>query len=94
MSGRAKALEASLAWEGRACLDLEPREADRLFYRASGLPEAQVLCEGCPVLLRCRNRALDIDRTGEYAPHGFVGGLRADQRAAIIRTEQSRTLAS
>lgn len=77
------------AWENRACLGLEPREADRLFYSraARNELEGRRLCYSCPARVPCALRALAQDRTGDYDVVGLVGGLTAEERLELLRNE-------
>lgn len=60
-----------------ACRDLEPEDADRLFFSDHGGPysfpaEGRRMCQRCPVSAQCLEFAL---RTGQE--YGVWGGLPA-----------------
>lgn len=82
-------LEVLEAWAERACLDLEPAEADRLFYTKGGHNELEGrrLCYSCPARVPCALRALAQDRTGDYDVVGLVGGLTAEERLELLERE-------
>lgn len=71
---------ADISWHDRStCRDLEPNEADRLFFPAprahKDIAEAKTLCGGCPVRQDCFAHALDNDIRS-----GLWGGLTEAER--------------
>lgn len=72
----------SFAWRDQAaCLDMDPE----IFFPGSGAtfpPEAQAVCDSCPVRLDCLGLALDTELEHRY---GYYGGLGPPQRKALAK---------
>ncbi|MEU9373718.1 WhiB family transcriptional regulator [Streptomyces sp. NPDC048255] len=71
---------ADISWhDQRNCRDLDPAEADRLFFPAprahTDIAEAKTLCGACPVRQACFTHALDND-----IRWGLWGGLTEAER--------------
>ena len=65
-----------------ACRDLEPEEADQLFFpeRGHSATKGQVLCRSCPVAKECLDMALTVG-----VEFGTFGGASARQRQALVK---------
>lgn len=69
-----------------ACADLEPKEADELFFTRAYQQIACVLCKRCPVAAQCLAMALDAEsQASDRERHGVFGGTTASDRARAVR---------
>lgn len=58
-------------------------EGERGAARRRRDEKAKMVCRGCPVLLQCRQHALQVRE-----PYGVWGALSEDEREAIYQTER------
>ncbi|MEV5451259.1 WhiB family transcriptional regulator [Streptomyces sp. NPDC052535] len=83
-------LEAHPYWSLRACAETdelgEPAYKTDLFFTpgAVNVDAAKAVCQGCPVMLACRQYALVWENEGVW------GGLSADERRAERRGQRKR----
>lgn len=78
VSGQILHAETRADWVAHAkCREMDP---DELFVTGAEQRRVASVCEGCPVLLRCRAEALD-----HQMEFGVWGGLTERQRRAVLR---------
>lgn len=74
-------------WRQQAlCKDLDPQEADNIFFVTVGrtVKQASFYCAGCPVRRECLNYAILYDE------EGFVAGTTKDERRHIGQLVRTR----
>lgn len=82
---------------GAACAELDPAEADRIFfpqYASRGLPAAaRLLCGNCLVRNECALLALEAEED-EQPDHifGIYGGFTAGERRRLLADRRNRRL--
>ena len=60
-------------------------EGERGRARAIREMRAKTICQGCPVLVQCRNHALAVAE-----PYGIWGGMSESERNEILRSRPHR----
>jgi WhiB family transcriptional regulator, redox-sensing transcriptional regulator len=82
------------AWEWQlhgACRDMDSAvffhpDRERGPARTRRDAQAKRVCHRCPVIVQCREHALDVQE-----PFGVWGGLSAAERAVLLRDHQTTT---
>lgn len=71
-------------WRAAACIGHD----SELWFSKDPLEQAEAkrICQGCPLIQACLERALnDEGAVSEYSRHGILGGLTPTQRARTRR---------
>jgi WhiB family redox-sensing transcriptional regulator len=74
-------MSPSPQWQEALCADLDPSEADKIFFIGKGgsLKPARELCGKCPVRIDCLNHAIKYKEIGVWA------GTNDKERSRLVK---------
>ncbi|ALX04301.1 WhiB family transcriptional regulator [Aeromicrobium erythreum] len=84
-------LQEMYEWQHQgACANIDPAQffspdAERGVQKERREEAAKVICQDCPVIIRCRDHALSVQE-----PYGVWGGLSESDRREILATTPKR----